>query len=171
VKLKVTILVGLFFGAGFLCGFLSGYKYAGAIIVCELPPVFREISREGPVGLSEDLKESVKIGVSETASNETEATGDIGLTIEEHWMDSDDGGLFIAGIVKNSGLQEFDAVRIAFDLLDERGLAYSAVTDINDGGMEPGASWDFTIYIPYAEMDKLKSYRLQSIMGVKSGRG
>jgi hypothetical protein len=33
--------------------------------------------------------------------------------------------------------------------------------------MEPGASWDFTIYIPYSEMDRFKSYRLQSMMGVK----
>jgi hypothetical protein len=92
---------------------------------------------------------------------------DIGLAVEEHWIDSDDNGLFIAGAVKNSGAGSFDAVRVAFDLLDSGGEAYSAVTAGNRDGVEPGESWDFTIYIPYSEMDKFSSYRLQSVMGVK----
>ena len=93
--------------------------------------------------------------------------GDIGLVLEEYWMGSDDNGLYIAGAIRNSDDDAFDSVRVAFDLLDGQGGAYSAVTTRNDDRIESGDVWDFTIYIPYSEMDKFNSYRLQSVMGVR----
>jgi hypothetical protein len=164
--------LGLFFGAGFLCGFLSGYKYASLSAVRELPPAYYETSNETSGGTPADLNIQ-GAGETETLEEETEmpSAGGIGLVLEDHWMDSDDNGLFIAGMVKNDDTKGFNAIRIAFDLLDENGQVYSAVTGRNDEGVEPGASWDFTIYLPYSEMDIFKSYRLQSVMGVKVGGG
>jgi hypothetical protein len=161
--LKITVAFGLFFGSGFASGFISGYKYASSNLACELPPMPYETQREA----SPDLRGPEGTGTSEVFGNATATTENIGLILEDHWMDSDENGLFIAGAVKNADTGGFDAVRVAFDLLDERESVYTAVTAINDETMEPGSSWDFTIYIPYSEMDRLKSYRLQSIMGVK----
>jgi hypothetical protein len=139
---------------------MSGFKYASANLACELPLAPYETRLE----VSPDLRGPEYAGVSGDATPETE---NIGFVLEGHWMDSDENGFFIAGVVKNADTSGFDAVRVAFDLLDEREVAYTAVTAVNDEMMEPGASWDFTIYIPYSEMGGLKSYRLQSIMGVK----
>ena len=154
--------LGVFFGTGFLCGFLSGYKYAAYNLVCEFPVSVREDAASGgalPVDASWDV-------VPEGAASETDPV-DIGLVLEDYWMDSDDNGLFIAGAIRNADKSAFDSVRVAFDLLDGRENAYSAVTVRNDERMEPGDTWDFTVYIPYSEMDKFNSFKFQSVMGVK----
>ncbi|MDR1509042.1 MAG: FxLYD domain-containing protein [Synergistaceae bacterium] len=165
--MKKTVAAGILFGAGFLIGFLSGYKYASENIVCEVPPMFSGVEKIS----SQDVT-SPYLGMAA----ETEISGDaptvpeiadIGLSVQEHWMDSDDHGLYIAGTVRNYGVNSFDAVRVAFDLCDAEGRIYTAVTARNDERIEPGESWDFTAYIPYSDMDKFNSYRLQSIMGVK----
>ena len=154
--------LGIFFGTGFLCGFLSGYKYAADNLVCELPVIIREDVTSGDAQFS-DVSLDI---VSEDAAAETD-TVDIGLVLEDYWMDSDDNGLFIAGAIRNADKGVFDSVRVAFDLLDSRENAYSAVTVRNDERMDPGDTWDFTVYIPYSEMDKFNSFRFQSVMGVK----
>jgi hypothetical protein len=161
-----SVAAGVLFGIGFLCGFASGYKYAAENIVCEVPPLFSG-TKDIP---SEDIS-AYSAAVSETEISgdipDAGETADIGLSLQEHWMDSDDQGLYIAGMVKNDSANSFDAVRIAFDLCDSEGQVYTAVTARNDERIEAGESWDFTAYIPYSDMDKFSSYRLQSIMGVK----
>ena len=153
---------GIFFGAGFLAGFLTGYKYAADNLVCELPAIIPENAA------SDDARLPAASWDAVPEESVTEAgTGDIGLVLEDYWMDSDDNGLFIAGAIRNADKGAFDSVRVAFDLLDNRENTYSAVTARNDERMEPGDTWDFTIYIPYAEMDKFNSFRFQSVMGVK----
>jgi hypothetical protein len=163
-RYKATVALGIFFGAGFLCGFLSGYRYAAANLVCEVPRAAQNFKGASSGDFSGSSDERVS-AVSEDAP--IDAASDIGLVLEDYWMDSDDNGLFIAGAVKNADASAFDSVMVAFDLLDDHEQAYSAVTRRNNERMEPGDSWDFTIYIPYSEMDKFKSYRLQSVMGVK----
>jgi hypothetical protein len=162
-RYKFAVAFGVFFGCGFLCGFFSGYSHVrrdGSVAV-ESPLVIQ--ATVGPATPSS----AGGNGVASDDATPGTASEDIGLVVEEHWIDSDDSGLFIAGAVKNSGAGAFDAVRVAFDLLDAGGEAYSAVTARNGDGVGRGESWDFTIYIPYSEMDKFKSYRLQSVMGVK----
>ena len=155
--------LGIFFGTGFLCGFLSGYRYAAIDLAAyELPANIREDTAPGDAQFSEFQPDEV----SEDMAAET-GIGDIGLVLEDYWIDSDDNGLFIAGAIRNADMSAFDAVRVAFDLLDGRGNAYSAVTARNDERMEPGDTWDFTVYIPYSEMDKFNSFGFQSVMGVK----
>ena len=154
--------LGVFFGTGFLCGFLCGYKYAADNIACDFPVVIRENVTSGDV-LPLDASRDV---APEGAAAEADPV-DIGLVLEDYWMDSDDNGLFIAGAIRNEDKGAFDSVRVAFDLLDSRENAYSAVTVRNDERMEPGDTWDFTVYIPYSEMDKFNSFRFQSVMGVK----
>ena len=149
----LTAALGIFFGTGFLCGFLSGYRYAALNLkdVVSGDAQFYELSHDE---------------VSEEAAAEADI-GDIGLVLDDYWMDSDDNGLFITGAIRNSDKGAFDSVRVAFDLLDGVENAYSAVTARNDERMEPGDTWDFTVYIPYSEMDKFNSFRFQSVMGVK----
>ena len=158
----LTAALGIFFGTGFLCGFLSGYRYAAINIAGELPVIVREDGESGGARFAESPRNEF--------SGEADAEihiGDIGLVLEDYWMDSDNSGLFIAGAIRNSDVGAFDSVRVAFDLLDSYENAYSAVTARNDERMEPGDTWDFTLYIPYGEMDKFNSFRFQSIMGVK----
>ena len=157
----LTAALGIFFGSGFLCGFLSGYRYAAIDIAFELPAIAGEDTAGGG-----QFSESPWEDVYEEAAAEIDI-GDIGLVLEDYWIDSDDNGLFIAGAIRNADRGAFDSVRVAFDLLDGRDNAYSAVTARNDERMEPGEAWDFTVYIPYAEMDKFNSFRFQSVMGVK----
>jgi hypothetical protein len=111
--------------------------------------------------ISQDIRSADN---SENDNNASSA--DIGLVLDDHWMDSDDNGLFIAGTVRNASGHAFSGVRIAFDLLDSGGEPYTAVTDKATERMEPGDTWGFTMYIPYSEMDKFSSYRFQSVMGV-----
>jgi len=157
--------LGIFFGTGFLCGLFSGYKYADNFFY-ELPVIIRENAASVDVPLAGVMRDAASEDVEAEADIEID-TGDIGLVLEDYWMDSDDNGLFIAGAIRNADSGAFDSVRVAFDLLDSRESAYSAVTVRNDERMEPGDTWDFTIYIPYAEMDKFNSFRFQSVMGVK----
>jgi hypothetical protein len=152
-----SVAAGLLFGMGFLCGFLSGYKYAGENVIHEAPPMRDIPPYSGPAAETE-ISEDVRAVFG---------AEDIGLSLREHWMDADDYGIYIAGMVKNDGRNSFDAVRVVFDLCDREGRVYTAVTAKNDERMDPGESWDFTAYIPYSDMDKLESYRLQSMMGVK----
>jgi len=154
--------LGIFFGTGFLCGFLSGYRYAVFNAESKLSVIVSEDREAGDSLFSEFLRD----GTPEQAEGEADV-GDIGLMLEEYWMDSDDNGLFIAGAIRNSDNSAFDSVRVAFDLLDGHEEAYSAVTVRNNERMEPGDTWDFTVYIPYSEMDKFNSFRFQSVMGVK----
>jgi len=151
--------LGIFFGTGFLSGFLTGYRYAAANLIRELPAIIPEYVASG------DAQPDIPPDALE-AADEAEM-GDIGLVLEEYWMNSDDNGLFIAGAIRNANEGAFDSVRVAFDLLDARENPYSAVTARNDERIEPGEVWDFTIYIPYSEMDKFNSFRFQSVMGVK----
>jgi hypothetical protein len=165
-RYAAAAMAGVFFGAGFLCGFLSGYRYAAANVACELPPAavnYGVISEDAPAA-PESSPEAETVSGGADAGAET---SDIGLELDDYWMDSDDNGLFIAGAVKNSGASAFDSVMVAFDLLDVGGAAYTAVTARNGERVEPGDAWDFAIYIPYSELDKFKSFRLQSVMGVK----
>ncbi|MCL2684062.1 MAG: FxLYD domain-containing protein [Synergistaceae bacterium] len=157
--------LGVFFGTGFLCGFFSGYRYAAYNFVCELPAIIREDEASGGATLLDASGDAASEG--EVAELVEIDTRDIGLVLEDYWMDSDDNGLFIAGAIHNADTGAFDSVRVAFDLLDSRENAYSAVTARNDERIEPGDTWDFTIYIPYGEMDKFNSFRFQSVMGVK----
>ena len=154
--------LGIFFGTGFLSGFLSGYRYAADNIARELPVLANKDIATGGELFSEFSWETV----FEEAVAEID-TGGIGLVLDEYWIDSDEHGLFIAGAIRNEDRGAFDSVRVAFDLLDNRENAYSAVTVRNDERMEPGETWDFTIYIPYGEMNKFNSFRFQSVMGVK----
>ncbi|MDR1137139.1 MAG: FxLYD domain-containing protein [Synergistaceae bacterium] len=163
---KKTVAAGVLFGMGFLCGFLSGYNYAGKNIVYESPPILLNEENISSRDIQSNPETSAGTEIFEDAPAFPEV-GDIGLSLREHWMDSDEHGLYIAGQVKNDGPNSFDAVRVAFDLCDDEGGIYSAVTARNDERIEPGEAWDFTAYLPYSDMDKFKSYKLQSIMGVK----
>jgi len=158
----LTAALGIFFGTGFLCGFFSGYRFAAINFVRELPVIINEDETSDDVRLSEPLWDEIPEEAAAVID-----TGDIGLVLEDYWMDSDDNGLFITGAIRNADTGAFDSVRVAFDLLDGNENAYSAATVRNDERMEPGDTWDFTVYIPYTEMDKFNSFRFQSVMGVK----
>jgi hypothetical protein len=165
--LRRSAAAGLLVGMGFFCGFLSGYKYAGENIVCEIPPMFSSEETASSRDISPHSGTAAETGASDDIPAVSE-NADIGLSLQEHWMDVDDYGIYIAGTVKNDGPNSFDALRVAFDLYDSEGRIYTAVTARNDERMEPGESWDFTAYIPYSDMDRFEFYRLQSIMGVKN---
>ena len=157
----LTAALGIFFGTGFLSGFFTGYQYAALNFV---PEVSWSVIPETEVA-EIDFDKIERFDVIERF--DIFAIDDIGLVLEDYWIDSDDNGLYIAGAVRNSDDEAFDSVRVAFDLLDGYENAYSAVTVRNDERMEPGDIWDFTIYIPYSELDKFNSFRFQSVMGVK----
>jgi hypothetical protein len=163
---KRSVVAGILFGMGFLCGFLSGYKYASENIVCEVLPINSSVENLSSRDISPYSGAAAETEISGDITEVSE-TADIGLSLREHWMDSDDYGIYIAGVIENDSVNSFDAVRVAFDLCDSEGRVYTAVTAKNDERMEPGESWEFTAYILYSDMDKFKSYRLQSIMGVK----
>lgn len=92
---------------------------------------------------------------------------DIGLELTTHDLGEDENGLFISGTIYNRAELAYDAVKVIFDLCDDEGVAYSYVTDSISGNMHPGDSWSFSIYIPYMELVRFSSYRLQNIMGVR----
>ena len=131
-SVKAAAALGIFFGSGFLCGFFSGYAHAlrGKSSVMESTAVI--LPAADPAALPSVSTEDEVISDDAFQMNASE---DIGLTVDEHWIDSDDNGLFIAGAVKNSGAGAFDAVRVAFDLLDSGGEAYSAITARNGDGV------------------------------------
>jgi len=147
--LKTPASFGLFFGMGFLCGFF-------VCLATEQTP------RDAPP----DSAAASVLAVSADSRGALAIEGNIDLALEDERMDSDENGLFITGTVKNISAHSFDAARIAFDLCDRGGEPYTVVTDRNAERMEPGDVWGFTIYIPYTDMDKFSSYRLQSIMGI-----
>jgi hypothetical protein len=163
-RTKKAAAAGILFGAGFMCGALSGYNYAAGNIVCEVPPISSGVVN---MSLPETPGDEAEISADIPDFSEPGDMEDIGLSLQEHWMDSDEHGIYIAGMIKNDGLNPFDAVRVTFDLCDSDGKAYSAVTAKNDERIEPEESWDFTAYLPYSDMNRFDSYRLQSIMGVK----
>ncbi|MDR1966628.1 MAG: FxLYD domain-containing protein [Synergistaceae bacterium] len=160
--MKAAIL-GIFFGVGFFCGFLAGFGYSPARDENIAPLADRVAGVSAPAS-SADFGGAVfaEGGYGDDAAEPR----DIGLILEDHWMDSDEGGLFIAGTVKNGGDHAYDAVRVAFDLCDKEGNPYTAVTDKNATAMAPGDTWSFTVYIPYSDMDKFSSYKFQSILAV-----
>lgn len=189
------VLLGLFFGAGFLLGFLTcrgmtEARYAAmeaARFAREEAPLSATSTTVLDAGapLSEDARASGDIALSageilftpaepsaRAAGTSAEPPADapaavIGLVLEEHRLEEDENGLFIAGTVANRSHEAFDAARIVFDLCDNAGAPFNAVTDTAMERMEPGDVWGFTIYIPYAEMDLFASYRLQNLIGVK----
>jgi hypothetical protein len=193
---------GLFFGVGFLLGFLicfgclraktaaelQMYSRAGgesvaavrAASAVKAPP--RPASADaGPSsadlsGVLGVFEASGELGDSAEAPGPTGAgedlwidalpAEDIDLVLAEDGLGSDENGFFISGTVLNDSVHAFDAVRVTFDLCDRSGEPYADVTDASNARMEPGDVWGFTIYIPYMNMEKFSSYRLQSIMGV-----
>jgi hypothetical protein len=172
-NLFVAAALGAALGTGLAIGFLIGRELSPALARLN-PPAAASAAPEIPgPGFQGDGQPGS--GLNEPSSGESPDTGlimtrqtrDIGLTLENSWMDADENGLFIAGVIKNSRGNSFDAIRVTFDLLDPKGMAYSAVTGKNDEPVGPGESWDFTIYIPFSEMDKFSSYRLQSLIGAK----
>ncbi|MDR3280234.1 MAG: FxLYD domain-containing protein [Synergistaceae bacterium] len=167
--LKTPVLLGLFFGMGFLCGFFVCFGYVGHLKTDAPNTVSsgRIPNASFPRAASPDF-EMTRGGTSGDASFDVslQADGNIDLALEDDWMDSDENGLYITGMVKNISPHSFDAVRIAYDLCDAKGDPYTVVTDTSAEHMEPGDTWGFTIYIPYSDMDQFSSYRLQSIMGI-----
>jgi hypothetical protein len=105
-------------------------------------------------------------GVGEDLWVDALQADDIDLILTEDGIGTDENGFFISGTVLNTSAHAFDAVRITFDLCGRSGEPYADVTDASNARMEPGDVWGFTIYIPYMNMEKFSSYRLQSIMGV-----
>ncbi|MDR1916030.1 MAG: FxLYD domain-containing protein [Synergistaceae bacterium] len=180
-------LHGLFFGVGFTLGFLICFGFLRAKVNAELlmysnamPASERELAPASS-SLPEGGKDNLSMAVSALSQDsspppsgpsgtDTETTAmptrDIDLVLSEHELGEDENGIFISGTVLNDSVHAFDAIRVAFDLCDRSGEPYSSVSDWSNEHMEPGDVWGFTIYIPYTDMDKFSSYKLQSIMGV-----
>jgi hypothetical protein len=164
-SLKKTSALGIFFGVGFLCGFLVGFGYASFNIKIETQVIGQTKDVAAPASPDNGMVVSVLVP-NETKEPDGVSSVDIDLVLDDHWMDSDENGLFITGAVINESDHSFTGVRIAFDLTDSNGEPYTTVTDTAKERMAPSDTWGFTIYIPYSDMDKFSSYRLQSIMGV-----
>ncbi|MDR3253988.1 MAG: FxLYD domain-containing protein [Synergistaceae bacterium] len=168
---KTAVLLGFFFGLGFLAGFLAASRYDEAQFSAFAPRpgdgiVARLPDETGTPFFAVELP-SRDIG-PEIASLPGEALDllfDSELVLEEHELGEDENGLFIYGTIFNRSSHPYDTVRVAFDLCDDKGQAYSGITDITRDRMAPGDSWGFTMYIPYSDMDLFSSYRLQSIIG------
>ena len=143
-------VLGIFFGLGFVLGFLTCFGYLGAQPRAEVA----RVDREGPPGIE------IKTNVTVEPGNEAE------LLLEENYLGNDEDGTFIGGIVANRSDHPFDAVRVAFDLQDRSGETFAAVTETQAERMEPGDRWEFTIYIPYTEMPRFAGYTLHSLVGV-----
>lgn len=166
---RLPVALGVFFGLGFLAGFLMGFGYASV-----KPPVVaaEQAPQTAPqAALSADKEESVAAKEEEKEKKEEEedeigvVDGELALT--EHEMGDDESGIYIAGTVVNRAESAFDAAQIAFELCDSGGKPFTTVTDRTTERMEPGDSWGFVVYIPYADLPSLDSYRLQGIMGVR----
>jgi hypothetical protein len=159
---KLVALVGIFFGFGFVAGFLSGFNCDR--ILAERRD--RDVVTAERTSVSADkFIAPVRSADPAPPEEQGEAQFDSELVLEGHELEEDENGLFISGTIYNRSTHGFDAVRVTFDLCDSKGKAYSGITDITHDKMEPGDSWGFTIYIPYSDMGLFSSYRLQSIMG------
>lgn len=162
---KALAALGLFFGIGFTAGFLTGFGYGHA---GNQPP----LQEEDAGGRSADaflpalsIDVPAEPGEEDGAWNISDESGEFALT--EHELGDDENGFYISGTVANLSKSAFDAVQIAFELCDAGGNPYATVTDRTTERMEPGDSWGFVVYIPYAEMPAFDSYRLQGVMGVR----
>jgi hypothetical protein len=151
---KVIILLGLFFGLGFMTGFFTGYGYERPH-PGERKSAIASAAPETVVARDEGAPEDGEGGIPPDSE----------LALEEQELGEDENGLFVSGTVHNRSRHSYDAVRVTFDLCDSSGRAYSGISDITYDKMAPGDSWGFTIYIPYSDMALFSSYRLQSIMG------
>ncbi|MDR1471891.1 MAG: FxLYD domain-containing protein [Synergistaceae bacterium] len=162
---------GLFFGVGFLLGFLACLGCLSVRTSTEVQVRARAKTPAAAPGAAKSEaggavpKPSGRVA-KENAASSAELARDIGLVLAEDGVGEDENGFFISGTVLNDSSHAFDAVRVTFDLCDKSGEPYAEVTDLLKGRMEPGDLWGVTIYIPYMNMDKFSSYRLQSIMGV-----
>ncbi len=173
---KSLVALGLFFGIGFTVGFLAGFEYGFSNRPTDSS---LEARSEGVVPPSPNASieppQSASLGALQNentkgydADDEGEAVIESGeFTLAEHELGDDENGLFISGTVVNRSQNAFDAVQVSFELCDTKGNAYATVTDRTTERMDPGDSWGFVVYIPYAEMKQFHSYRLQGIMGIR----
>jgi len=166
VTSRLPVALGVFFGLGFLAGFLMGFGYASVkpVVVAEQTP-----QAAPQAAFSADKEEPVTAKEEEKREEEENETGvaDGELALTEHEMGDDESGIYIAGTVVNRAESAFDAAQIAFELCDSGGKPFTTVTDRTTERMEPGDSWGFVVYIPYADLPSFDSYRLQGIMGVR----
>lgn len=172
---RLFAIVAVFFGLGFTLGFLTCFGYLRNHSRVEIVEVFRDqpTARSIPKNTFEEaasgdevLKEDNSSRPQEEGSDDEIPIGNIELSLEEHFLGNDDGGTYITGIVANVSNHKFDAVRVEFELNDKGGKTFSTVTESMRDTMEPGDRWEFTIYIPYVQMDRFADYKLRNIMGV-----
>ncbi|MDR1943985.1 MAG: hypothetical protein LBQ19_04100 [Synergistaceae bacterium] len=158
---KFVILIGLLFGLGYMTGFFSGFGYGKF-----KAPAERQVAVATNAPSLPDAAAAFGLPGAEEEHDEDDAVLlDSELVLGEHELGEDENGLFISGMIFNRSPHGYDAVRVAFDLCDSNGGAYSGITDVTYERMEPGDSWGFTIYIPYSDMSLFSSYKLHSIMG------
>ncbi|MDR1515835.1 MAG: FxLYD domain-containing protein [Synergistaceae bacterium] len=160
------VLLGIFFGIGFMTGFFTGYGFKPQGFARGDEAVTpRYVSSGDGVTLGAPDKTDEETRWRQTEESDVPVAFDSGLSLEEHELGEDENGLFVSGTIVNKSDHSYDAVRVTFDLCDAAGKAYSGVTDVTYDRMAPGDLWGFTIYIPYSEMGLFSSYRLQSIIG------
>lgn len=155
---RFLAISAIFFGLGFVLGFITCYGYVRAnsrIEIFKDPPA-------APRPRSADRSEPGPLGGEEAET----AHMDIELSLEDHFLGNDSGGTYIAGVIANDANHPFDAVRVEFDLHNAEGKAYGSITETLRETLGPGEIWEFTIYIPYTRMDRFAGYKLRSIMGV-----
>ncbi|GHV53430.1 hypothetical protein FACS1894216_11410 [Synergistales bacterium] len=163
--LRLFALLGLFFGIGFASGFgVRSLIYNGTYGNAAAAQV-SEAQTEDAVSPDELIAGAVSSDARVIPVITDEPEPDTDLVLTEHELDDDDNGLFISGTVYNKSTHAYDAVSVTFELCDAKGNPYSAVTDSSRDRMERGDSWGFTIYIPYKDITRFSSYRLQNIMG------
>ena len=166
---RFFVILGIFFGLGFVLGFLTCFGYLGTRTKVEVV----EIYRDGPRSSSADARQPPASPAGQAAAAPSGMQfdadlpiEDLELVLEEHFLGSDESGTYIGGLVANRSDHPFDAIRLEFDLNDRDDRSFASVTETQADGMEPGDVWEFTIYIPYTEMQRFVGYRLRSIMGV-----
>lgn len=167
---KTLIALGIFCGLGFMSGFFTGFGYArheyretAAVYGSPEPPISSDFNKT----LSEDqsnIKETTSPDV-ELARDDDSSMQNIELSLEKQELGSDENGTFISGTVANRSDHAFDAVQIQFELCDKDNVSYSTLTERYTERIEPGDSWEFTIYIPYSDINRFESYKLHGLMG------
>ena len=169
-NMKTLIALGVFCGLGFMSGFFTGFGYARyeyrEIIAAydrPEPPMSEDLN----LSASEDLKSSDEATSPdfELAEEDGTAMPNIELSLEKHELGSDENGTFITGTVANRSDHAFDAVQIQFELCDKDNVSYSTLTERYTERIESGDSWEFTIYIPYSDINSFASYKLHGLMG------
>lgn len=167
---SLFVVLGLFFGFGFVAGFYVGFGYSRhldrvATVIAASEDVSLDASAVAPEARPTSGEARAKASESEDELAEEILSRNTELVLVEHELGSDENGVFLCGTVENRSSHAFDAVQVSFELYDKSGKAYGNLTERNTERMEPGDAWGFTAYIPYSELDRFSSYKLYGIVG------